>query len=148
MENIFINLKKPVLIVGIGNIMKGDDAVGPVLAENIIVNNKKTSAINCGEIPENYLRRITSSGAKTVVLADAVDMGSKPGTYKIFGYEELDQAGVSTHGISLALIADTIKQECGADVVLLGIQPKSIKLGESMSPEVEKAVSDLVSMIE
>lgn len=148
MNNILANLKKPVLIVGIGNMMKSDDAAGPVFAENILGSGKKTEAINCGEVPENYLGKITRSKAKTVVLVDAVDMKGKPGEIRLFNSDKIEETGVSTHGISLALIAETIRQESGAEVVLLGIQPKSLKLGEGLSPEVETAVKNLISLID
>lgn len=148
MKNIFSQLKTPILVVGIGNIMKGDDAAGPVLAENMRARNKKTLSMNCGEVPENYLSKIISSGAKTVVLADAVAMKGAPGDTRLFSCEEIEGTGVSTHGISLALLADTIKQGSGADIYLLGIQPKSVKLGEPLSKDVEKAVAELLEIME
>jgi hydrogenase 3 maturation protease len=148
MQDIFSNFKKPILIVGIGNPLKGDDGAGPFFADKVISGKKETAAINCLEVPENYLTRITSSGAATILFVDAVEMGEMAGFTKIFDTEKIMQTGISTHGISLALIAETVKQESGTDVYLLGIQPKSGRLGEGLSKEVEKSVLNLVALIE
>jgi hydrogenase 3 maturation protease len=145
--NLFKNLKKPLLIVGIGNPMKGDDGAGPAFADKLAAAKKKTAVINCLEVPENYLKKIIGAGAATIILADAVEMGEKPGSVRVFDTESIRETGVSTHGISLELIAETIKQESGAEVFLLGIQPKSVKLGEELTDEVLKAVNNLVELL-
>lgn len=144
MINLFDKLKKPILIVGIGNPMKGDDGAGPAVAEGI-TPSKDISALNCLEAPENYIGKIARSGAATVLLADAAEMGEKPGAVRLMGTAELREAGPSTHSISLSLIADTVREESGAEVFLLGIQPKAVKLGEGLSEEVAGAVKEIIS---
>lgn len=137
-------MKRPILVVGIGNPMKGDDGAGPAVAEGV-APSKDITALNCLEAPENYIGKMTRSGAATVVLADAVEMGEKPGAARLMGTAELREAGPSTHSISLSLIADTIREESGAEVFLLGIQPKSVKLGEGLSDEVAGAVKEILT---
>jgi len=148
MKNILANLKKPLLIVGIGNPLMADDGAGAYLADLMKERNKSTKCINTLDVPENYIGAIIREEAATILLADAAEMGEKPGTVKLYPSEKIEETGVSTHSISIGLIAQTLKDETGADVFLMGIQPKVVTLGEGLTPEVEKAVLNLVECLE
>jgi len=148
MNNVFKNLKKPILIVGIGNPLMGDDGAGAYLVDLMTAQKKRTASINTLEVPENYMGPMVKSGAATILLVDAADMGEKPGTVKLYPSDKIEETGVSTHSISIGLIAQTLKSETGADVMLLGIQPKMVTLVEGLTEEVQKAVLNLVEWLE
>ena len=52
---------KKVLILGIGNRLRGDDAVGSILAERL-AKKLDVPIIDEGNVPENYLAPIETSG--------------------------------------------------------------------------------------
>lgn len=148
MKELLKNLKPPVLLLGIGNTLKGDDAAGPEFITRIKSRGIKINSINCGETPENYIKQITSSNAKTILFIDAVEMSKSAGTVDLFSADKISNFSISTHGMSLSMLAEFIKTENNATVYLLGIQPKSIKLGEKLSPEVDESIENLINKVE
>lgn len=133
-----------VIVVGIGNEMRGDDAFGLLVARKL--RQKGVDAVEAGSSPENftgYIRRLRPS---TVILVDCVDMRQPPGTVKILDPSQIDRTTISTHKASLWLLANFINKEFGARVILVGAQPKSFN-GE-LSPEMVSAVERAVQLIE
>lgn len=143
MDRIFKNIQKPILFLGVGNELKGDDAAGPLLVSKLRFNRDDINMINCGPAPENYLKKIIAYKPKTIIFVDAVEMGEKPGTTKIFTTDQIQGFSISTHGTSLDLLSDFIKNEIDVEIYLLGIQPKTMSLNEKISPEVEEAILKL-----
>src|SRR5574342_1091615 len=58
---------KRVLILGVGNRLRGDDAVGPLLVEHL-QGKVDIPLIDAGEVPENYLGPIEESGADMNII--------------------------------------------------------------------------------
>ncbi|MEW6171320.1 MAG: hydrogenase 3 maturation endopeptidase HyCI [Candidatus Omnitrophota bacterium] len=129
------------LILGIGNVLKGDDAAGSILAQRL---KAKINIIDAGITPENYAGKIVEFKPSYLWLIDAIDFKAKPGTWKIFKPEELfSQNLFFTHNYSLELFCDYIKKNIEVPIYILGIQPKSIKLGDKLSQEVESALLEI-----
>jgi hydrogenase maturation protease len=91
------------------------------------------------------LEPIVASKPEVVVFVDAMDLGLRPGAFRLLAPEETDGA-ISTHALSLRLAADYIRARCGADVRLLGIQPRGLELGSGASPPVLRAVAELAAL--
>ena len=127
------------LIVGVGNILKGDDGAGPLVCQQL---NGKISAdlIDAGTVPENYIQPIIKKAPQNLLIIDAVDFGASPGAISIFKPEQLKSFAFSTHTLSPHLFVDMIRSELKVDVYLVGIQPAQIQLGESISAQVSRAV--------
>jgi hydrogenase 3 maturation protease len=135
-----------VVIVGIGNIMRGDDAFGPALIEKL--NGRvKAVCIDAGSAPENYVRKIANENPDTILLIDAVHLDLAPGRYQIFRPEEIVKSGFTTHDISPALFIDYLKDQTKADIYMLGIQPERLALDEEMSDSLKGALEDISRMI-
>lgn len=156
---------RKVVVLGVGNILRGDDGVGPMVVEKLrdwgAKGERRPSAsgpwslvaVNAGEAPEAHLGEIREAKPDIVVIVDAVDFGGRPGEVALLrldgeGSSNLGVAGLSTHRIPLPLLARYIKEETGAEVVLVGIQPKRIGFGEGMSEEVERAAEAVARMLE
>lgn len=140
-------LKGPVAVLGIGNRLRGDDGAGSLLAEHL-ASRAGAFVLDCGEVPENYTDRVKQEMPCAVVLVDAVRMGWEPGALAAFRGEDLAGPGrPSTHNPSLALLAQYLARETGAEIFLLGIQPKQTDFGEPMSEEVRRAVEVLEDVL-
>lgn len=135
-------LKGRVLLVGIGNILRGDDAAGPELIERL-TGKVEADLLDAGEVPESYLGRITGRRPDTIVLIDAAELGASPGAAAILEIDDLKGKCLSSHQTGLDLFMRYLQAETGADVFLLGIQPKSIGFGENLSTEVFETVGCL-----
>lgn len=162
MENDFFdNLQGRIVLVGLGNPLLGDDGAGPALIAEINKRIKPSENhinvpffrlkgclfIDAGETPENYLGKIVADNPDTVLLVDAADFKSVPGALKMIDLKDIRGDGLSTHNSSVKLIADYIMNETGAKVLFLGIQKKSIIMGEDLSKPVKKAIRRIADAI-
>jgi len=134
------------IIVGVGNILKGDDGAGPVLCGQL---SGRTCAelVDAGTVPENYIHRIIERAPENLVVIDAVDFGASAGTVRAFEPEQLSSSAISTHSLSPRLFADMVSQALDVDVCFVGIQPAHVRLGESLSPQVSRAVKELADVL-
>jgi len=145
-------LKGKIVLLGVGNRIRGDDAAGPqligILKKRPPDRRKEIFLFDGGELPENYLIPIANVKPNLVIIVDVVDFGSRPGTIKLFPIRQIPQGSFSTHRLSLRFLGSYLEKETQAKIYLLGIQPKSIKLGEKLSLEVKKTLRDLADFFE
>lgn len=137
------HLQGKVVIVGIGNTLRRDDGIGSILASRI---KAKVSWIvyDAQESPENYLGKIAKDGPDTVVIIDAVEFGAKPGEFAILEAPEIKTTNLfSTHNASIHLLINYLQTNLKADIIILVIQPKDIKFGDELSPELTTTLNKL-----
>lgn len=130
------------MIVGVGNILRGDDAFGPALIEKL---KDKTHAfcIDAGSTPENYVGRVIKERPGTILIVDAAHLGREPGSWEILEKSEITRVGFTTHDLSPSLLIQYLERETEADIFLLGVQPVSVSMGEEMSEPITKALEQL-----
>jgi hydrogenase 3 maturation protease len=128
------------LIIGIGNILKGDDAVGPLICKKLQKANVSAEIIDAGTVPENYIQPIVKKAPNKLVIIDAVDFAAPPGKIEIFSPLRLSSVAFSTHALSPRLFIDMITAQIDLDVYFLAIQPAQTALGKSVTPPISQAV--------
>jgi hydrogenase 3 maturation protease len=146
-------LRGEIVVVGIGNPLRGDDGVGSLVARHLLCAQMREGppslrVIDAEEIPEAFLGPITRPAPETVVLVDAVNMGGVPGTTALLEMEDVAGREAFTHSAPLTLLARFIRSETGADVLLIGIQPGHRRLGGPPSPEVTAAALSLAGILD
>ncbi|MFH1791167.1 MAG: hydrogenase 3 maturation endopeptidase HyCI [Candidatus Omnitrophota bacterium] len=144
LENI---LKGTVVIVGIGNILRGDDGFGPALV-SALKGRTRAVLIDAGVSPENCTGLVKKAAPDTVVLVDAVHMDLEPGECRILGEEDILKTGFSTHDASQNMFMQYLKSETGARIYMLGLQPATVALGSGMTEKVSAAVPEIADKIE
>lgn len=140
-------LRGRVAIVGIGNILRGDDGLGPKLIEMLKSRNARASLFDCGTAPENYVFPILTSSSDTVILIDAADLGEAAGSVRVFELNEISNVSFSTHNPSPRLFTDLLKT--GKEdlyIFVVSVQPKTTALGASLSDEVLKGLDLLAGV--
>jgi hydrogenase 3 maturation protease len=135
-----------VVIACVGNRLRADDGVGPLIA-GLIKETPDLKVVDCGETPENYLGVIIREEPDRVVVIDAVFLGGEVGEVRAIRKEELAEGGYSTHMPTLSLFTDFVESQIDTRTYFIGIQPGTIVFGEKMAPEVEKAARDLAGAI-
>jgi len=135
-------MRGKVVLFGIGNLLKSDDAVGPLLVERL-KGRVKASCINAENAPERFFGEALRSRPDTMLIIDAVHLGAGPGSYMLLRPEELTGSGITTHDIPLGELLDLFTKESGVDIWILGIQPQRLEIGEGLSPRVQKTVDEL-----
>lgn len=139
------HLKGKIVIVGIGNTLRGDDGAGPELIRRLKNSFSHSQLppiylIDAGEVPENYLQKIAGYKPDTILLVDAVDFRGRPGAARIAEASAIRNDSVSTHNASLKLVMEYLEKETRADIFLLGIQPGNMAFGSGLSEPVRRAV--------
>jgi len=135
------------VIVGIGNVLKGDDAAGPLVCEKLRQANVSAHVIDAGTVPENYIRTIIRKKPQNLLLIDAIDFGGESGEIRVFKPEQLSSLVISTHTLSPRIFIDMIRKSIELDVYCIGIQPAQTQLGTPVSEQVSKAIQQLCRIL-
>ncbi len=147
MKNELRNIVKgKIVIVGIGNILRGDDSFGPVLIERLN-NNVNAVCIDAGSAPENYAGKIIKENPGTILIVDIVHLDLKPGDWQILRKEDIVKSGFTTHDLSPSMFIEYIESQTDAEIYMLGIQPQNIIMGEEMSDIVKNTLDQIEKLI-
>jgi len=143
-----------VLVIGIGNEYRADDAVGILLAREIkSVNLPHVHVIEqCGE-GATLIDIWESSPAQLVIAIDAVSSGAAPGTlYRLDVREHTVPTSFfnySTHAFSLAEAVELARvlDKLPSRIVIYGIEGSQFAAGADLSAEVIAALSQALEQI-
>lgn len=138
-----------IAIIGVGNRLRSDDAAGMLVARELSQHKLAigdTHLLICegGQAPENRTGELRAFAPHVVILIDAADMGQNPGTIQWISEEQIDGMSASTHSLPLSILARYLTLELKCTVAFLGIQPLSNEVGETVSPEIRQAVSEVL----
>ena len=139
-------LNGKVVYMGIGNILRGDDGIGPELVTRLSAKGLRT--VDAGTAPENYIRPVARFEPDTVVLVDAVHLEREPGAVELLDRSEImENTGFTTHTLSPVLVMERLEDETGAGVLMLAIQPGTLEFGAPLSPEVARLLDILPDLL-
>jgi hydrogenase maturation protease len=136
---------KPVLIFAYGNISRGDDALAPLLIEQLQDAELKTV---CGH-PAKYLcdyqilveHILDLQGCERVLLIDAHQSLSQPYTFELV--QPKRETSYTTHGISpptlLSTYENTLSDQAPSSY-LLALQGQEFNLGEGLSSSAKNSL--------
>ena len=167
-------LQGRVCLVGVGNVERGDDGFGVRMAERLQkseIRNPKSETnpkleirntaaqgdeagasvevIVAGATPEYHLSLSTAGGFDNVLFLDAVGFGGEPGAVVLLNSSEMAARfpQVSTHKLSLGLLAKLVEASGNTKACLLGVQPESLREGTSLSPKVQASLELLAHLL-
>ena len=141
--------KESTAFIGIGNTDRSDDGAGIVLARFLQDAGFKNVFIG-GITPEKVLPQIRDGKFANVVFLDAVESGSIPGSVVILDAQEIAVRfpQVSTHKLSVSMLAKIVSEHNDSRVWLLGIQPAKIDMSENgLSAQVDESVQAVAQQI-
>ncbi len=137
--------KGKLLVITVGNSLRSDDGVGIYIAEQVKKCKKYIIILNADSKPENIIDRVVQVKPHKVIIIDAADFGGRAGEIRLIKKTDIQNISLSTHSFSLNIIARIIEEDTGAKVFFLGIQPRSVRLGEGLSKSVRKAAQKIIS---
>ena len=146
-------MQPSVLILGLGNPLRGDDGIGCRVVEELVRRGLPdgVEALDGGAAGLGLLN--LGEGGERVVVVDAAEMGRGPGEIVRFTLADVRLASTpdrfSFHhaGLSEALaLADALGRAL-PELVIFGVQPVRVGWGEGLSPAVEAALPALVAAV-
>lgn len=132
------------LIMCIGNIDGGDDAIGPYIADKLMQEEGDLVVLNCGTVPENFTSVVKQHNPKNLIIVDAVEMDLDAGEIRIVPKEKIGVMHISTHGIPISVLISYLER-CIDNILFVGIQPK--EMSGKMTGVVKESVDKLVKII-
>ncbi|MGA2071019.1 MAG: hydrogenase maturation protease [Sedimentisphaerales bacterium] len=132
--------KKDTIVIGLGNILMSDESIGIHLIRRLSEYQGKypcVEFIDAGTGGMNILHLIANR--KKAVIIDCVKMGKKPGAIKQFEPADVKttkkMTHFSLHEADILRIIELSKQlgECPNQIVIFGIEPESLELGQKLS---------------
>jgi hydrogenase maturation protease len=142
---------RTVNIIGVGNLLMGDDGVGPAAAERLSARRLPPGVrvLDAGLAVSDVLG--TLDPADPLIVIDAVRGGGAAGTvYEVrvdpAAEGDADGTALSLHELSVlpALRLEAVTGRVFEDVTVLGVEPANVAWGEGLSPDVEEAVGRVV----
>jgi hydrogenase maturation protease len=143
--------KRPLVVVGVGNVLLRDDGVGVRVAEDLerLAGQEpsrvpaRTQVVDGGTLDVGLLRSF--EGARAVLLIDGMDLGQPAGTVRVLRGDEITAAGGRapggpTGGVGEMLALARLMGWIHGPVALVGIQVADITFNIGLSPQVEAAV--------
>lgn len=145
-----------VLVVGCGNLLRGDDGVGPVMVRHLWERGVPTGArlVDGGTAGMDVAFQMR--GAQRVVIVDASSTGSAPGTIFRVPGEELEDLpplqGLHTHSFrwdhAIAFARWALGDACPTDITVFLIEALGVELGAELSAPVESAMEQVIELVE
>jgi hydrogenase maturation protease len=140
------------LIIGIGNRYRSDDAVGLMVAQRLRALVSDQIRVLETESADTGLLDVWKD-AETVILIDAMQSGAEPGT--VYRFEAHTQPipahffHCSTHtlGVAEAIALGRVLGQLPPYCIVYGIAGKEFSRGEGLSLAVEKAAEDVVQRV-
>lgn len=132
------------LLLGVGNDIRGDDAVGELVAREFEMEGWDT--VDCGSVPENFIPQIEEDVYDVVVIVDAAEMKLQPGEIRKVTKDRLNVFTMSTHALPLSLVMEFLEKKV-KEVHLIGIQPKDMSLKEGMTQELIEAKDEMLELL-
>jgi len=136
---------KEVLLLGVGNRSRGDDGVGSFLIKRL-QRKIRIPLIDAGDVPENYISQIESSGVNILVIVDAADFNARPGEMALVEFGDFKKFGVSTRCAKLDVLFKVIPENNRPEMLLVAIQPGSTSSGVGLSEAVRTSLDGLESV--
>ncbi|MEG3618099.1 HyaD/HybD family hydrogenase maturation endopeptidase [Magnetovibrio sp. PR-2] len=144
-----------ILVLGLGNILLTDEAVGVRALETLKTHpefpTQDVKLMDGGTMGMTLMVDMEDAGA--LIIIDAAQLQQPVGTVQVFEGNEMDHflrtRGRSPHDIGLDDIMDGLRLRSAVPQkrALIGIQPKDLRVGETLTPAVEAALPQVADSI-
>lgn len=147
-------MKKPVVVLGLGNPLMGDEGTGVYLVEQLgrfAAEQPSVDFIDAGTGGLSVLHYV--EGRRKAVIIDCAFMDEEPGVIRRFTPEEVRSRKVlahqSLHEADLMRILEMARQlgQVPEQVILFGIQPERVEFGHGLSPTLMHRTNEYIALI-
>lgn len=142
-----------VLVLGIGNVLMMDDSVGVRVIEELEKRYRFPEGVELLDGGTSGIELLSYIGNRDhLIIIDALKSGLAPGTVVRVEGEDVParfMTRISPHqlGLSDVLAAATVSDQLPKNMVLFGVEPKTVELGLGLSKEVRASLDKLVRTV-
>ena len=142
-----------VLVLGIGNVLMMDDSIGVRAIEELDKRYCFPQGVELLDGGTSGIELLSYIGDRDhLIIIDALKSGLPPGTVVKVEGEDVParfMTRISPHqlGLSDVLAAATISGQLPRNLVLFGVEPKTVRLGLGLSNEVRASLDKLISTV-
>jgi hydrogenase maturation protease len=139
-------------VIGLGNILRGDDGIGPVVIETLEKKKLSFPIQLCDAGSDAFTILDHLLGSEPVLIVDCTRMGEEPGTVNRIVIKDarlfLSNVGMSLHGYSLAEVWQ-IARSMGSDkdLAIIGVEPETVRFNSGLSDVVKKSIPTIIRMV-
>ncbi len=138
--------RAPILVLGLGNLLLGDDACGLRLLEALSSEtpDPRVEFLDGGTMGLSLLGRLEERSC--ILILDAVGLGAAPGTGHVLREPELAALraprAATAHAANALELLEAMLLLNGAlpRIAVVGIEPQFVRTGAALSPAVERAI--------
>ena len=147
-----MNKNSKVVMIGVGNLLLMDEGIG-VHVINELEKQKLPQNVGIYDGGTGGFKLIDlMHGAKRIIFIDAVDTGKVPGTITTFNPEDVrsiyQKKKYSLHDTDLMeVIKMTELLDNPPEIEIVGIQPKTINYGTTLSKELTDLMPDIIKTV-
>jgi len=109
----------------------------------------RSQVVIAGTTPDRFIGHVIQQGFDSLIFLDAVDFGGMPGSAIFLDSEQISTRypQISTHKVSLELLAKWAEANGTTKAWLLGVQPESLTPGARLTPTVQATLEVLLELV-
>jgi hydrogenase maturation protease len=147
-------MKRPVVVLGLGNPLMGDEGIGVYLIERLAgsaADHSSVDFLDAGTGGLSVLHCI--EGRRKAVFIDCALMDEEPGAIRRFTPEEVRSRKVlahqSLHEADVMRIIEMAAQldQAPEQIAIFGIQPERIEFVQGLSPTLMERMDEYISLV-
>jgi hydrogenase maturation protease len=145
---------KPVRILGVGNVLMGDDGFGPYVARTLEARYELPEPAQVEDVGTPGLDFTPYlDGAGMIIVLDTVTGDEPPGTVKTYDRDQLlstpppDRTNPHQPGLREAMMAAEFTDSGPDEILVVGVVPASLDTGTDLSRVVRDAVDPAIEAV-
>lgn len=142
------------MLIGIGNSLRGDDAIGSYIAKkfkNEISKDKKLRrrwfVLSCETAIENFTNVVKKKKPENLIILDAAELSLKPGEFRKVKIEKISSNSLGTHYMPISYFIAYIKPYIKNKIFFIGIQIKKIDFSNGINKELKKSSEKIIEIL-
>jgi len=133
------------VIISVGNPLKSDDNISNLILGELQKSMKGNFYFIKGFTnPENFIEPLNKIKPDIVYFIDVALFQGNPGDVKLFELEDILNMSISTHNFPITVFKQFFPD---SEIKLIGIKPKSLDVGEDLTPELKEKFEDIVKRV-
>lgn len=143
-----------VAVVGLGNVLVGDDAFGPYVVRQFDAHYDVDDGVRVLDLGTPGLDLAPHlDGLDALIVVDTVDGDGPPGTLRTYGKDALlakptpSRTNPHQPGVKETLLMLELEGEAPAEVLLVGVVPERVETGVGLTDALQDAVPEVLATV-